>query len=265
MSLFRNLSNAFVPVRERREATGALSAPGAELVLALNGDQYAMVSILCTSLIATIDFAGAVDAAGTTYASVVAYPISNMFNGGSIPLAGQPLVSDSIVAAHFLRVYAVPVAQLRSLRVRITSYTSGASQVTITSDTNASQHMLLQGASMPSTLYVTGTAAVSTGVTVTLPAVAGLRHYIDEVAVTRSATAALTASATPVVVTTTNLPGTPALTFGSDAGGIGVDVERRLPVGLGLSASAINTATTIVAPIWTGVIWRINVAYHLGL
>jgi hypothetical protein len=93
-----------------------------------------------------------------------------------------------------------------------------------------------------------------------------LRHYIDRVSVVRSATAALTASATPVVVTTTNLPGTPALTFGSDAGGIGVDREQIFEFGgAGIATSAVNTATTIVAPVWTGVIWRVNVSYRLGL
>jgi hypothetical protein len=35
--------------------------------------------------------------------------------------------------------------------------------------------------------------------------------------------------------------------------------------GAGIAASAAGTATTIVAPIWTGVIWRINVSYRLGL
>jgi hypothetical protein len=113
---------------------------------------------------------------------------------------------------------------------------------------------------------ITATNAASAGVTATLPAVAGLRHYIDRVSVVRSATAALTAAATPVVVTTSNLPGPPALTFGSDVAGIGVDKELVLDFGgAGLAATGINTASTIVAPAYTGVIWRINVAYRLGL
>ena len=112
---------------------------------------------------------------------------------------------------------------------------------------------------------ITNTAAVSTAVTATLPAVAGLRHYIKRISVVRSATAALTASATPVLVTTTNLPGLPVITFGSDAGGIGIDKEQVLDFGgAGLAASAVNTATTVVCPVYTGVIWRVNVSYYLG-
>ena len=32
----------------------------------------------------------------------------------------------------------------------------------------------------------------------------------------------------------------------------------------GLAASAVNTATTVVCPVYTGVIWRVNVTYRLG-
>mgnify|MGYP003561930031 CR=1 FL=1 len=35
--------------------------------------------------------------------------------------------------------------------------------------------------------------------------------------------------------------------------------------GAGLAASAVNTATTVVCPVYTGVIWRVNVSYRLGL
>ena len=264
MSIFRNLANAFVPVRERREITGSLSALNAELVLPLNGDQYALVTVQSTSLIGTLEFTGAADTAGTLYLPIMAYPVSVMCAGGTIPLAGQPVLVDALVAAMTARVYAVPVGQLKAIRVRASAYTSGASAVTITSDVNGSLLALATGATTPSTLYVTATGAASAAVTATLPAVPGLRHYIDEVSVLRSATAALVAAASPVVVTTTNLPGSPALTFGSDAGGVGIDIERRLPVGLGIAGTALGTATTIVAPVWTGVIWRINAAYHLG-
>ena len=87
----------------------------------------------------------------------------------------------------------------------------------------------------------------------------------DRISVIRSATAALTASATPVLVTTTNLHGSPVITFGSDAGGIGVDKEQVLDFGgAGLAASAVSAATTVVCPVYTGVIWRVNVSYRLG-
>lgn len=81
-----------------------------------------------------------------------------------------------------------------------------------------------------------------------------------------SATALLTAAATPVLVTTTNLPGTPALTFGAEALVQGADKFRRLDFGgTGCAATAIGTNTTVVCPVTTAVIWRVNVGYRLGL
>jgi spore coat protein U-like protein len=95
---------------------------------------------------------------------------------------------------------------------------------------------------------------------------AGLRHYIDRIDINRTATAALTASATPVLVTTTNLPGSLTLTFGADAGGVGVDKMQTLDFGSsGLSASAASSSSSIVCPAYAGVIWRVNVIYRFGL
>jgi hypothetical protein len=161
-------------------------------------------------------------------------------------------------------VYSVPVGQLRRLRIRASAFTSGSCVVYVTADANDPLNTAIQNKA--STLFVTNTGAASATVTATLPAVAGLRHVIDFIQVTRSATAALTAAATPVLVTTTNLPGAPVLTFGSDVAGIGIDKDVRLDFGSsGLAASVLGTATTVVCPVYTGVIWRVYVGYRLGL
>jgi hypothetical protein len=62
------------------------------------------------------------------------------------------------------------------------------------------------------------------------------------------------------VVTTTNLPGSPAFTF-SSAGAIGAIDRYILPMTTPLRSSAANTATTVVAPAATGGIWRLNATY----
>ena len=264
MSLLRNLLNAYVPVRERREASGVLAALNAELVMDLNGDESALVYIQSNSLVATLEFTGCNNADGTQYFPIVAYPYSIGCAGGTVPLAGQPLLVDALVAGNTSRVYAVPVGQLKKLRIRLAAYTSGSSVCSVTTEAAASLSNAIQ--SRPSTLLVSSTAVVSLAVTATLPAVAGLRHIIDFIQVRRSATAALTAAATPVLVTTTGLPGAPVLTFGADAGGVGIDKDDRLDFGgSGLAASALGAATTVACPAYTGVIWRINVSYRLGL
>lgn len=266
MSNFKTPAGVVIPVRERREAVSSpFTAINAELVMPLNGDAYALVYVASTSFIGTLEFTGAMDGAATGYFPITAYPYSVGCSGGTIPLAGQPLLIDALVAANTVRVYAVPVGQLKALRVRASAYTSGSCVISITTDVNGSLMQIL-GAIKPSTLFVTQTAAVNLGVTATLPAVAGLRHYVEKIQVIRSATAALTAAATPVLVTTTNLPGAPVLTFGSDAGGVGVDIVREFSIGGdGLSATALGTATTVVCPVYTGVVWRVNVCYKLGI
>lgn len=264
MSIIRNASGLIVPVRERRESSGVLAALNAELVFDLNGDESALVHVQSTAFIGTLEFTGVSNDDATQYFPVAAYPYAIGCAGGTIPQSGQPLLSDALVAANTGRVYAVPVGQLKALRVRVSAFTSGSCVATIVSDTQQSLNTAIAGRT--STLLVTATGAASAAVTATLPAVTGLRHVIDFIRVTRSATALLTAAAAPLVVTTTNLPGSPALTIGQDAAAQGVDKEAVLDFGaLGLAATALGTATTVVCPVATGSIWRVNVGYRLGL
>jgi len=264
MSIIKNLSNAFVPVRESRNSdTGIvpLAAALAEIVHDVDGDEHALINVVGTSPVMTIEFSGSVD--GVNYFVIPALCLAGV--GGTIPNAATQFTADTLAATNTLRVYAVRTSQLKSIRVRVSAYTSGSIDVVIRSDAQRSQHPAMNDR-ISSSLHVTNTGAASAAVTATLPAVVGLRHYIDRISVIRSATAVLTPSATPVLVTTTNLPGTPVLTFGSDAAAQGVDKELVLDFGgAGLACSAVNTATTVVCPIYTGVIWRVNVTYRLGI
>jgi hypothetical protein len=113
-----------------------------------------------------------------------------------------------------------------------------------------------------SDLCVSTTAATGVGVTATLPAVAGAFHYISEIYITKYFTVANAASATPLVVTTTNLPGSLAFSFGQPLGTIGTTDVRIEEFSRNLKSSVVNTATTIVCPATTGIIWRVNVVYY---
>ena len=264
MSLLRNLLGNFMPHFEARRTTATLAAVNAEVVHDLNGDASAVIWLNGTgTLNATYAVDGSAD--GVNYFPLMCYPYATGSVGGTLPVAAQPLVTEAVNAATVQRVLCASVGGLQKLRVRLTTYASGNCAVTINSDDCKSINPYAND-TRASTLMVSATAAVSTAVTATLPAVAGLRHYIDRIDVTRSATAALTAAAAPVVVTTTNVNGAPQLTFGSDAGGVGVDKTVTLDFGAtGMAASAAGTATTVVCPVYTGVIWRVNVAYRLGL
>lgn len=264
MSLLRNLLGNFMPHFEARNTTGTLAAVNAEVVHNVSGDESVVIYLNGTGTFnATYNVQGSAD--GVNYFDLLCFPYGTGSLGGTLPLPGQPILSEAVNAAAVQRALSTAISGLQKVRVRLTAYTSGTCAVTINSDDcgNLNPYVRDQKAS---TLMVSTTAAVSTAVTATLPAVAGLRHYIDRISVVRSATAALTAAAAPVVVTTTNIPGAPQLTFGSDAGGVGSDKEQVMEFGgAGIAATAVGTATTIVCPIWTGVIWRVNVAYRLGM
>ena len=264
MSTLKNESAAFMPHFEGRTTSGTISAINAEVVHDLNGDASAIIYFTSAGTMNCIyNIQGSID--GFNFFDIPGYPISNACFAGTIPMAAHPLVSEAVNAASVARALCVSTGNLRKIRIRATAYISGTMNVTINSDDCASINPYLRD-QKAGTLTVTATAAVSTAITATLPAVAGLRHYIDRISVVRSATAALTASATPVLVTTTNIPGLPVFTFGSDSGGVGVDKEQVMDFGgCGVGAIAINTATTVVCPVYNGVIWRINVAYRLGL
>jgi hypothetical protein len=113
-------------------------------------------------------------------------------------------------------------------------------------------------------LGVTATGAAGAVVTLTLPAPgAGLFHYVTWLQVLMYSTAARTGSATPVLVTSTNLPAL-TLTFPS-AGAVGATVEQKTEPSAPSRSAVANTASTIVCPATTNVIWRINAHYYGGL
>ena len=114
------------------------------------------------------------------------------------------------------------------------------------------------------TLTVSVTSASGVAATLTIPAVAAQFHYITGLTIQIYATAARVGAAAPVVVTTTNIQGSPAYTF-ETAQAIGTNTP---PQGLtnGVLKSAVSgTATTIVAPIATAGIWRITAYYFTSV
>jgi hypothetical protein len=107
---------------------------------------------------------------------------------------------------------------------------------------------------------VSVTAAVNTAVTATLPAVAGKFHLISQIEILSYATANKSGTSTPLLVTSSNLPGNPTFTLGT-VGGIGsVDRLLMMPT-MPIKSVTVNTATTIVCPATANTIWRINIFY----
>jgi len=146
-------------------------------------------------------------------------------------------------------------------KVIMTAFTSGAAIVAVSGNTGL---MVLQTKNLPSTSCVTATGAVGAGVTATLPAVLGLYHYITNIRIEKFAVATLTAAATPVIGTTTNLAGTRAYSFDASAQVQGTLQEKVDSPVVPIKSTTANTATTFVCPATTNVIWRVTIDYYVG-
>jgi hypothetical protein len=117
---------------------------------------------------------------------------------------------------------------------------------------------------LPSTIVITATAAISNGVTLTLAAPgASLFHYISGIDMSCFAGAALTPAATSVLVTSTNLNGNPTFDF-QNAGAQGTINRVQIFPTVLIKSSVAATATTIVAPVLTGCIWRLTAYYFIA-
>ncbi len=268
MSTLKNLSNIYVPVREQR-TTGVsiLAALNAEVVLQLSGDESVCVYVngSAGTLNCTLEFTGTVD--GTNYFPVPVIPYYGT-GAANTPSFAQPLLSEAINTTAVQRVYCARTAQLKAFRVRMSAYTAGSADVTINSDAQKSLHPAVFDG-RPTTLFVGVTGTAGAAATATLPAVAGLRHFIDFIAVQRIATATLVAGTAAVGASAaTNLPAglVGSFAFGPDAAAQGSMVEIKRDFGsTGLAATAPGTATVLTMPATTTVIWRIDIAYRLGI
>lgn len=248
------------PVREGRSVSGQLNSLNGEVVLPVNGDQSALVQVLGSAPVLTVVFEGSVD--GINYFPVPA--ITGYGVGGTVPNYAQPIAIELYAATVALRIYQVRCSALRYVRVRASTYTSGNAAVTISSDANDCLYRNLDSVT-PASLVVTATAAANTAVTLTLPAVAGLRHYIVGYEIHRfCATAVATAVATPTLVTTTNLGVVISMPNPVEAVG-NVKTFSRDFGDAGLAATAAGTATTFPCPASANHLYRATCFYRLGV
>lgn len=150
----------------------------------------------------------------------------------------------------------------KSVRVLMSSFTSGAALVSLRGSEGDN---FIYSKPIPNTLTLTATAALSAANTLTIPAAGnGLFQYITKIIINKYAGATLTAAAAPIIVTSTNINGTPSFNFKTLAN-IGDSEEKVLDFqGNPLKSLASNTATTIVAPAFTGVLWKITAFWYAG-
>lgn len=160
-------------------------------------------------------------------------------------------------------VWMASCAGFTSVRAIAAAYTSGAVTVALVASTARFDPFADAGGVTSNIGTVTAAIGVAATLTLAAPGI-GLRHYITYLAINRFAGAVLTPAATPVLVTTTNLPGTLVFSVPIEAAAQGTMDRYREDFAWPLMAVAQNTATTIVAPVLTGAIWRITAGFYVA-
>jgi hypothetical protein len=230
--------------RECLFTTGALASLNAEVIVPADGAAAITLDVRGT-FVGTVEVSASAD--GVNWTLVPVRPVTGGIYVISITTAGQ-------------WVAALPPA--RQVRARMTAYTSGSATTVLVADP-APLDQSLQGAITPSIGTATGAAGAAVTLTLAAPGV-GVRHYLTYLRIVRFAAALLTAAATPVVVTTTNLPGTLAFSVDASAAAQGTIWDYQEAFSFPLAAVAQNTATTVVCPVTTGVIWRVTAGFYVA-
>lgn len=245
--LSRNLSAGTLDPRENLFLAGTLGALNAELQADCDGSSTVSLDLRGT-FSQTVQVQGSID--GTNWSVIPVRPTT----GGVFVLAVVGTVSGTWMGS---------CTGYRKVRAIVTAYTSGGPTATLMASNAFFDDFARNGGVTP--LLVTATGAAAAAVTLTLPAPGlGLRQYLTYLSVNRFAAALLSAAATPVLVTTTNIPGTLVLSLPAEAAAQGTLFPWCEDFAYPLMATAQNTAVTIVAPVTTGVIWRLTAGYFVA-
>lgn len=247
--LSRDLTVGTLHPREDLFITGNIAAVNGTVTLNTDGCSSLTLDMRGTS-VQTLTVEGTVD--NTNWTVIPMRPINQATIGYTLSIvypAGGGIWSGSS------SIYS-------QVRVRCTAYTSGSVAAVLSAST-APLDDTLQGMVTPALVTVTAAAGAIATLTIPSPG-AGLRNYITYISINRFASALLVAAAAPVLVTTTNLPGTLVFSFPADAALQGTLFPLREDFAYPLASTAQATATTIVGPATTSVIWRITAGYYVA-
>lgn len=246
--LATDLRSATLHPREAIFSTATLGSLNAETIIFSDGCGTVTLDLRGTFNL-TVEVAGTVD--GTNWTLIPLRPI----NVASVAYVAA-------VTGTTAGTWVGQCAGYRQVRARVTAYTSGSATTTLAANT-AQYDNLMFGPVASGIGTTVGTAGAATTLTLAAPG-AGLRHYLTYLSINRFATALLTAAATPVTVTTTNLPGTLAFSFPAEAAAQGTLDRWREDFAFPVASAAQNTNTTIVGPATTNVIWRITAGFFVA-
>ena len=246
--LSRDRSATTLHPREALLVTGNLGALDAEIVLACDGSATVALDLRGTFSM-TVEVKGTVD--GTNWELI---PVRRL-NAAAIGYVAS-------VVGTTAGVWVGKCSQYQQVRARVSAYTSGTAIATLVASTSPLDDSL-QGMVTTTLGTATGIAGAAVTLTIASPG-AGLRVYLTYITIARFATALMTAAATPVIVTTTNIPGTLAFSIPANAEAQGAAFVIREDFAYPLAVSAQAAATTIVCPATPNAIWRVTAGYYVA-
>lgn len=246
-SLTRELSTGLLHPRENLFSTGNLGALNAEVQADCDGCTIVAIDLRGTFSL-TVAVQGTVD--GTNWILIPVRPQT-----GGIYVLG--------IAGAAAGVWMASCAGYRKVRALVTAYTSGTAVCTLSASNANFDDVAKNGGVTSVTQTAVGAAGAAVTLTIAAPGV-GLRHYLTYLSINRFASALLVAAAAPVTVTTTNIPGALAFSFPAEAAAQGTLDRWREDFTYPIMTTAQNTATTIVCPITTNVIWRVTAGYYVA-
>jgi hypothetical protein len=245
--LSRDLSAGNLHSRENLFVAGNLGALNAEVSVPCDGAATVALDLRGTFSM-TVAIQGTVD--GTNWVLIPVRPQT-----GGVYVLGIVGTAAGVWMAS-----CVGFAKVRAL---VTAYTSGTAAAVLLASNGFFDDFAKNGG--VTALLGTNTGAAAAAVTLTLAAPGvGLRHYLTYLRITRFASALLTAAATPVLVTTTNIPGTLVFSVPAEAAPQGSVFVYQEDFAFPLMTTAQNAATTIVCPVTTAVIWRVTAGYYVA-
>lgn len=236
--------------RETLYVTGNLAAINSEVQLACDGMSSFAIDVRGVYTTGVWNCEGTVD--GTNWTVI---PIRPYNQAGVGYILGPAAATQGVWVGR--------PGPFKTIRVRMTvASTANPATVTITASTGLLDDTL-QNFITTTTATTVGAAGAAVTLTIASPG-AGLRHYLTYLRIVRFAAAVLTPAATPVTVTTTNIPGTPAFSIPADAAAQGTISPYQEDFNLPIAVAAQATATTIVCPATTNVIWRVTAGYYVA-
>jgi hypothetical protein len=233
--------------RESLTVSGTLGALNAQVITDCDGSATVAVDLRGTFSM-TVEVSGTVD--GTNW---ILIPVRSAVGGAFL----------SAIVGTASGVWMASCSGFDRVRARVTAYTSGSATTTLLASTSLFDDFAKNGSVTSTTATIAGAAGAATTLTIASPG-AGLRPYLTYLSINRFAAALLVPAALPVTVTTTNIPGALAVSFPAEAAAQGTIDRWREDFALPIMTTAQGTATTIVCPATTNVIWRITAGFYVA-